>query len=325
MMSVFKDVAYWTLNAGGVFALPRMLLPRWPRILMYHQFSAPGEPRADGTPADLFRQQLTHITRHYRPVRLQDLAQALAAGEPAPPRSVVITVDDGHASFQRWALPLLHEFQVPATLFVVSDLPDGGAWLWTDKFEYICEAARLPLFPSREERYAAITMLKHTEPSVREQHLHELAERARIVVPALPPPPYTLLSWDELRGIARSPLIDIGSHTRTHATLCSIDDTQAREEVTGSRRELEHRLGVAVTAFCYPNGRWNDYRSAHVAMVVDAGYSCATATHFGYVRSKSDRLALPRIACHAADMARFRKRVDGLEYLQRRLRGERCW
>jgi hypothetical protein len=109
-------------DASGAFAVARRLTRHLPRILMYHQFSAPGSAPSDGTPADLFREQLLHITRCYEPIRLQDLARAHVNGQSLPARSVAITIDDGHTSFRRWAFPLLQEFGVPATLFVVSDL-----------------------------------------------------------------------------------------------------------------------------------------------------------------------------------------------------------
>ncbi|MBI3782114.1 MAG: polysaccharide deacetylase family protein [Deltaproteobacteria bacterium] len=325
MRPEIKHHATRLLDASGVLALPRRLLPRWPRILMYHQFCGAGGGRDDDTPADVFRQQLQHITQYYQPIHLQTLAKALANGEAIPPRSVALTVDDGHASFLRYAVPLLEEFQVPATLFVVSDLPNGGGWLWTDRFMYVCDRAHTELFPGPEARTAALVALKRIPPGEREYRLVELTRQAGVVLPAQPPPPYDLLSWEELQRLSASPLIEIGSHTRTHATLCSIDDDQSWDEICGSRRELERRLDAPITAFCYPNGSFADYRREQVAMVAKAGYLCATAAHFGCVREQSNRFALPRIACHAGDITRFRKTVDGLELLRRRLRGEPCY
>ncbi|HVM97685.1 MAG TPA: polysaccharide deacetylase family protein [Candidatus Acidoferrales bacterium] len=316
------------LDATGAFAFSRHVLPSWPRILMYHQFCRTGEELPDGTSADVFRQHLEHIARHYRPMRLQELAEAMAARRPIPPRSVALTVDDGHTGFLRYAVPLLEEFQIPATLFVVSDATgersEECGWLWTDRFMYTCRMAGTPPFSSAAATEAALAALKHTPPAERERRLGELAQRADVEVPTTPPPPYDLLSWSELRKLSASPLFDIGSHTRTHATLCTVDDDQSWEEINGSRRELESRLDAPVTSFCYPNGSASDYRPQHAAMVAKAGYSCATATQFGCVRDHSDRFALPRIACHAGDIARFHKAVDGFELLQRRLRGEPC-
>ena len=319
-----KSLVVRWLDTMGILSLPRRLLPSWPRILMYHQFTAVGEARPDGTSADVFRQQLEHIRRHYRPVRLLDLARALAAGDPIAPGSVALTVDDGHASFRRHAMPLLEEYAIPATLFVVSGLADHG-WLWTDRFMYLCDVAggRLALGPGQLS--ALIARLKKTPPGERDRCLAELEGQAGVEIPQKPPSPYDLLLWEELRALSASPLIDIGSHTKTHPTLSSVDEEQAWDEISGSRRELEHLLEVPVVTFCYPNGSPADYRDEHAAMVSKAGYLCAVATHYGCVRRQSHRFALPRVACHAGDISRFRKAVDGIELVQRQLRGESCW
>ena len=93
----------------------------------------------------------------------------------------------------------------------------------------------------------------------------------------------------------------------------------------GSRQELQQRLGINVTSFCYPNGLFSDYRREHIEMVANAGYLCATAAHFGHVTGASELFALPRIGGDGRERVAFRKRLDGFEYLQQRVSRERCW
>src|SRR5262245_874836 len=119
MITTLKRHAAWLADASGAFAVARRLTWRLPRILMYHQFSAAGAASPGCTPVDVFRSQLKHIVDFYHPISLPDLVRAHAAGQRLPPRAVAITVDDGHADFLHWAFPVLQEFGVPATLFVV--------------------------------------------------------------------------------------------------------------------------------------------------------------------------------------------------------------
>ena len=58
-------------------------------------------------------------------------------------------------------------------------------------------------------------------------------------------------------------------------------------------------------------------------MLQRAGYSCGVASHFGHVTSRSNRFALPRVGDVFRGMSGFRRQLDGLEYLWRRVRGER--
>ena len=173
--------------------------------------------------------------------------------------------------------------------------------------------------------HVELTELKHMTAAERDRRLHELAERIGVRIPDRVPPAYQLLSWAELREVVNSGLIDIGSHSQTHALLSTIDAESAWNEVHGSRQELQQQLGIEVTSFCYPNGLVSDCRPEHVEMVARAGYSCATAAHFGYVTSASRRFALPRVGSDGRDQVMFRKRLDGFEYLQQRVSGERCW
>ena len=53
------------------------------------------------------------------------------------------------------------------------------------------------------------------------------------------------LSRDEVRELAAGGVIDVQSHSRTHPRLPAVDDAWAREEIAGSKAELEALLGRA--------------------------------------------------------------------------------
>jgi peptidoglycan/xylan/chitin deacetylase (PgdA/CDA1 family) len=305
-------------EASGVSALARQLTARQPRILMYHNFCGDGPPAADCTAAAAFRRQLLHLRRHYRPLRLKDLGRHLAAGEEPPARSVAVTVDDGHANFLRFALPLLEELDIPATFFVLSELSNSEGWLWTDKWEYVIAHAG-----AWRTDVPSLAELRRMAASDRELRLLDFARHAGVALPARPPERYRLVTWEDLKRMARSDLIDIGSHSRTHRILSDADDDTSWDEIYGSRRDLESRLDVEIASFCFPNGLPADYRRDQVEMLARAGYSCGVASHFGHVTSRSNRFALPRVGDVFRGMSGFRRQLDGLEYLWRRVRGER--
>lgn len=111
-------------------------------------------------------------------------------------------------------------------------------------------------------------------------------------------------SWDQ-GLVAEKPLMneadwrnwlgngmDVGSHTRTHADLNASSPEQARDQIAGSKQELEDRLGCEVRHFCYPYGR---FRDEHTRMVQDAGYITATTTRRGRVQPGDDLMTLRRV------------------------------
>ena len=56
----------------------------------------------------------------------------LRTGSPRPPKgAVVITMDDGHRSVLREALPLVREFKVPVTLFIYPSAISNASYAMT--------------------------------------------------------------------------------------------------------------------------------------------------------------------------------------------------
>ncbi|MDD2879277.1 MAG: polysaccharide deacetylase family protein [Rhodoferax sp.] len=111
--------------------------------------------------------------------------------------------------------------------------------------------------------------------------------------------------WDEVQGIAQTPLMDaaqlrqwvaagqeVGAHTRHHVNLQQCDPAICREEMTLGRAELEAATGTAVAHFCYPYGR---YAPEHVTMARQTGFLTVTTTERGRVASGADLRQLPRV------------------------------
>lgn len=306
------------MAACGMFNVARNLTAHLPRIIMYHGFCGPNEDVPRRMLVHVLRRQLEYIKKHYRPLKLCDLVAARLRDGVYPNRAVVITVDDGYADFYRWALPLLKEFEMPATVFVVTGLLDHNAWIWVDRVRYLYDHARGVPILAEEEQDLLIRALKRLSVHEREDRLTELVEETKVSIPTEAPPNYALMSWEQLREVADSGLIEIGSHTRTHPILAYVNAEDSWEELHTSRCEIEERLSISVRSFCYPNGMPGDYRQDQVKMVRRAGYRCAVTSHFGYVSVQSNIFTLSRIGGNAGDMNLFLKYLDGAEYFQRR-------
>jgi peptidoglycan/xylan/chitin deacetylase (PgdA/CDA1 family) len=88
-------------------------------ILLYHRF---GPTAADSmtVPTPLFESHLGFLHDHaYTVIPVRELVgNYLRNRIPPPPRSVVITVDDGHRSIYTDMLPLIRKYRFPVTLFL---------------------------------------------------------------------------------------------------------------------------------------------------------------------------------------------------------------
>lgn len=99
-------------------------------VLMYHYV---GDTPAG---ADIYRQDLTISTEAFREqlaylknqgyetVNLDDLHDALMAGERLPAKPVVLTFDDGYSDHHVNAWPILTDLDYEATFFVITDRAD---------------------------------------------------------------------------------------------------------------------------------------------------------------------------------------------------------
>jgi peptidoglycan/xylan/chitin deacetylase (PgdA/CDA1 family) len=74
-----------------------------------------------------FEAQMAYLhAQGYVTVSLYDLVDALAVGKPLPPKSVVLTFDDGYRSLMDHAVPILQRYGYTGTVFVITQLMDEG-------------------------------------------------------------------------------------------------------------------------------------------------------------------------------------------------------
>ncbi len=86
--------------------------------------------------------------------------------------------------------------------------------------------------------------------------------------------------------------MEVGAHSRSHRNLQTLDDISLREEVKGSKSDLEEILQTAITCFAYPYGQYDDRcRNA----VILAGYTAAVTASVRRPQEGYDVFTLPRI------------------------------
>jgi peptidoglycan/xylan/chitin deacetylase (PgdA/CDA1 family) len=88
-------------------------------ILVYHRFDPATSGLTTITTRD-FESHLSYLAENgYRVIRLREVVDFLLGHAPArEPRSVVITVDDGHESVYTELFPLVKKARIPVTLFI---------------------------------------------------------------------------------------------------------------------------------------------------------------------------------------------------------------
>lgn len=243
-------------------------------IVTFHRIGDPDrddlfDPEVVDASENQFRQHIETLARIGTPIDMATLIGGLD-GKPLPKNPMMITFDDGYRSCRDLALPILRAAGVPATFFIATGFPDSGQLYW---WEQIALAFRLTSLRRCELSYPVPMTIEVGDPAAARRTLDNivkntpgldlarLLEELRLALDV----PWTrdfedalarqlIMGWDDIRALAAAGM-DIGSHTRWHRVLETLDPAALEEELVGSRRDLERELGAKVRAFAYPVGR----------------------------------------------------------------------
>lgn len=109
----------------------------------------------------------------------------------------------------------------------------------------------------------------------------------------------TCMDWDELRSLEEAGW-EVGSHTRSHPRLPEVaGDSELADELEGSRRVCEERLGRPCEAIAYPYGAYDE---RVVEAAGRAGYRYGLTLPSRLHRPRA--LAWPRTGIYHVDVGR---------------------
>src|SRR5262249_5349659 len=145
------------------------------------------------------------------------------------------TFDDGYTDNLTHALPILERHNVPATIFVTTDMPDHRLKLWWYAFEYVLKAR-----PDREQKYLALRRsVFANSDQANDELFRELGltdDFFRNLCARMS------LTWADIRKLAQHPLITIGAHTVSHPQLVDLSHAEQETELRGSKCRLEQEI-----------------------------------------------------------------------------------
>jgi peptidoglycan/xylan/chitin deacetylase (PgdA/CDA1 family) len=301
---IFKNTARFFLHGLGGLTLLRWKHRSEFGIPMFHFFSCSTRSNMEAI--------CQHLTRHFEPVSLSQVAGALEKHVNLPENAVAVTIDDGYKSFLEEGHSVFKKYCIPTTIYLVSGFTDGCFWLWFDRIEFVLERTSLKFLHltlngkefelqlySDQKKAAAHTKLLEALKGVpneeRVKFVDSFGPLCGVDVPSEPPASRAAMSWDEVRAVSAEG-VDIGCHTHSHPILSRISDPRdVEQEIGGSKRLMEERLGRPIRHFCYPNGRDEDISDLAVQTVVSAGFATATTASWGLNTPHANPVRLRRI------------------------------
>jgi peptidoglycan/xylan/chitin deacetylase (PgdA/CDA1 family) len=254
----------------------------------------------------------------YEFVDLDEAWARLTAGEDQS-RFCTLTFDDGYRDFVDCALPVLHRQGAPAAVFVASAFADGTGELWWEVLEQVLRRAMsleidLGNGPERfDTASTAAKSLAWTRLMARLQALPEDQMRAVIRhlaaeygVDSAALTRRECLSWNEIKALARDPLITIGAHTVNHYMLAKFPPEVVSRELERSRDDIAARIDVRPRHLAFPVGGPDEAGPREFEIAKLLGFTTAWTTRPGHLFPEHSRhaTALPRVSLNGNYQAR---------------------
>lgn len=247
-------------------------------IVLFHELSP---ERADI--------DFNYLKRAYNIISLKNYLNARCSGKiwKLPPKSLIITFDDGHRS-NYLLKSLIKKHNIPITTFLCSEIVGTNRQFWSN-YDKIPDKEKLKIC-SDEERLKLLANLNFDE-------LKESDNRMA-------------LSDEEIDDLRNTGLVDFQSHTQTHPSLIKCSYQKARREIFESKKQLEKDYDIRVFALSYPYGNYSD---REMELVKQAGYKCAITVDPGFNDAKTDLFKLKRLdAYDLSDTNELAVKVSGL-------------
>jgi peptidoglycan/xylan/chitin deacetylase (PgdA/CDA1 family) len=302
------------LRSAGVFT--RVRDSRWRQqrllILCYHSLALDQEnlwrPALFLTPSrlrerfEMLKQggyHVLHLTEGLERLQKKDL----------PPRSVVLTFDDGTYDFYQLTYPLLREYGFPATVYQTTHYCSRripvyplicSYMLWKKRDAVLGAVPSIGIerdirLDTAESRQAALSQIilyadrEHLSTEQKNSLAADLAHRLSLDYgDLLRRRILQLMSPEEIAELAAAG-ISFQLHTHRHRT--PRDRDLFEREVQDNRNALFAITKTTPTHFCYPSG---DYDLRFLPWLAEEGVVSATTCDPGLASTRSQPLLLPR-------------------------------
>ncbi len=248
-----------------------------------------------GLNSDEFARQVKWLKNNTLVMSERDLLDHYKDGRFFSPKTsapcVVITFDDGYRDNYTLAYPILKYYEVPAILFVTTQMVNTRQMSWWDIIAYLIKRCEKPFisfggrqFPMGDQRKDAIAffllMMRQEQYEHTKYLLNELSEACDVAFPALELQDKEILTWEEIREMAQHQ-IAIGSHTHSHRVLSTINPSSQKEEMILSKLIIEENIGQPVLSISYPVGELIYITEETPRIASSSGYLLGFTTNTG--------------------------------------------
>lgn len=280
--------------AGLYFSLSWTRHSRGLTVLTYHR--VPSTPDLDDSlkvSANVLDLQMKFLRENYLILKPSEIAEIIRNKGEFPPKSCLVTFDDGWKDNYENAYPILKKHDIPALIFLSTGLIGTSRVFWHEQISDLTK--RIPSLGNHDfldkissrlpepviKRILEITQADGSRKGLLIHHFiiflkqfdvdfnEALADALRTAFDIkLSTNDHAMLSWDNVSEMANNGIY-FGSHTVSHELLDRLPDERVVFELIESKKCIEERLKVPVEFLSYPNG---NYTPRTTELAREAGY-----------------------------------------------------
>ena len=285
-------------------------------ILLYHgvtDIQSKGIENIQGKhiPVSDFTDQMKYLQKHCHVLSIDEFLEIQRSGDPLPPKSTIVSFDDGFRNNYNIAAPILEEYNIPAIFYISSGVVNTDIMFWVDTLEDTINLSkknsiRVMLDQEREfnirndeEKFGALSKIKGyckiTTAMEKDRIIQETQDVAGVIATVEHSENYQKISWNELKEMNENSLFTIGGHSLYHNILSSLEEDLLKKEIRASLDLLEVNLKGPITHYSYPEGQGHHYNQAVIDLLKESGIVCSPSAISGLNTITENPFHLKRI------------------------------
>ena len=246
---------------------------------------------------------------NYEIISLDSVFERLEKGHEGS-KFIAFTFDDGYYDNFLHAFPILKKYNIPFTIYVATNYPDGLVTPWwypleelilkNDRLEFQEDGQLQSFFCKRlsdkEVAFHNIRTLLMGGPYA------DLLSRVKNFFDFFNVDLYEatkgyMLSWEQIKDLNREEIVTFGAHTVNHLALNRLSKKNATDEILNSKQRLESELQNKVHHFSYPFGSSEEVNEREFSIAKQCGFKTSTTARWGNIfkKHKDHQECLPRI------------------------------
>jgi peptidoglycan/xylan/chitin deacetylase (PgdA/CDA1 family) len=223
---------------------------------------------------------------------------------------IAFTFDDGYYDNFLHAYPILKKYNIPFTIYVATNYPDGLLTPWwypleelilkNEYLEFKEDGQLQKIFckrlPEKEVAFHNIRALLMGGPYA------DLLSRVESFFGSFNVDLHKatkgyMLNWEQIKELNREEIVTFGAHTVNHLALNRLSEKNATDEIINSKHRLESELKNKINHFSYPFGSSEEVNEREFSIAKKCGFKTSTTARWGNIFKKHNdhKECLPRI------------------------------